>query len=968
MILRRSVGLKKDEYSLDRKPVTKSDVANLLQAAGFSKSNPFYIVPQGRITALTNAKDGERLTLLKEIAGTRVYEEHRAESVKILEETELKRAKIDELVLAIKERLAELEEEKEELQAYQRLHRKGRLLEHVIYDREQREAVEQLQALEAEYKDVLAGQAQQQDLLEEQRSSIQLMEEQLVVLQGVLATLTADQESLAEEKAEQLRARAQLSLALDEVGREEPNCFNPQHLKGVEEEIVQAEGRLALLRPQIAETSGRLADLLQRQSSLEAQREAILARRGRAGQFRSKADRDRWIQRELAGLQETATLQDHQLGGLREEEASLRVRLADLEGVLAGMQVAQESRGKAAQEAQAAYHQARQRRDAGMDGRKELWRMQAKLEQSTEQLRQEEARAERHLASLLDPSTLQGLGAVERIVQRLGLQGRSHGPLWGLFKVDRVFRTAVETIAGGSLFHWVVDDDETASRILQEMQRERTGRVTFIPLNRLKQTTLPVLEPSMVRLVDQLTFEERFAPAMHHVFGKAVVVESLGDGAASMLARQHKLTALTLAGDRIDRKGALTGGYCDQKRSRMDALGRLQEWRDRHREHAQLLQDIQGKLGRADQQVTQALAEMSRLEGQRQVDELLAAGSAEIQARRRELTALQSILEAKQQGIQRLQTDLQKTRQSMVSLQDEQSHGLVSEADAGELEAINQQMLALLGEKKQPEDLLNQLRSEAQQLETKLSEQLYRRRAEMLEQQAKSSPEAYSRHRAMLEADMAHVTAVLERIDASLQEAIQGREEVQQEAASLRMALEKSRGHLEDEAKRGDAQAGRLARYLGRRTALLERREDAMARLRGIGTLSSTTLVFTPDDHAMIESLATQSASSILHELHQCQESLNAMAHVNKKAADQYASFTRQGQQLVERQDELERSARAIQDFIRVLDQRKDEAIERTFQQVAAAFSLVFQRLVPQGRAELVMLRGEGISTEKIFY
>lgn len=86
-MIRRTVGLKKDEYSLDKKPVTKSDVMNLLQSAGFSKSNPYYIVPQGRITALTNARDVDRLQLLKEVAGTRVYEEHREESLKIMRET-----------------------------------------------------------------------------------------------------------------------------------------------------------------------------------------------------------------------------------------------------------------------------------------------------------------------------------------------------------------------------------------------------------------------------------------------------------------------------------------------------------------------------------------------------------------------------------------------------------------------------------------------------------------------------------------------------------------------------------------------------------------------------------------------------------------------------------------------------------------------------------------------------------------
>ena len=49
VVLRRTIGLKKDEYSIDRRSANKADVANLLEAAGFSRSNPYYIVPQGRV-------------------------------------------------------------------------------------------------------------------------------------------------------------------------------------------------------------------------------------------------------------------------------------------------------------------------------------------------------------------------------------------------------------------------------------------------------------------------------------------------------------------------------------------------------------------------------------------------------------------------------------------------------------------------------------------------------------------------------------------------------------------------------------------------------------------------------------------------------------------------------------------------------------------------------------------------------
>ena len=48
--IKRQIGLKKDEYFVDQKHVTKQDIANMLETAGFSKSNPYYIVEQGKVS------------------------------------------------------------------------------------------------------------------------------------------------------------------------------------------------------------------------------------------------------------------------------------------------------------------------------------------------------------------------------------------------------------------------------------------------------------------------------------------------------------------------------------------------------------------------------------------------------------------------------------------------------------------------------------------------------------------------------------------------------------------------------------------------------------------------------------------------------------------------------------------------------------------------------------------------------
>ena len=64
VVLRRTVGSKKDEFFLQRKRATKQEVQSLLEGAGFSKSNPYFMVQQGKIQTLCLMTDAQRLKLL----------------------------------------------------------------------------------------------------------------------------------------------------------------------------------------------------------------------------------------------------------------------------------------------------------------------------------------------------------------------------------------------------------------------------------------------------------------------------------------------------------------------------------------------------------------------------------------------------------------------------------------------------------------------------------------------------------------------------------------------------------------------------------------------------------------------------------------------------------------------------------------------------------------------------------------
>ena len=148
VVLRRTIGHKKDEFFLQRKRATKNEIMSLLEGAGFSKSNPYFIVQQGKVNALCTMSDNERLMLLKEVAGTTVYDEKKEESLAKMEENKASIEKINETLAYMENKLEDLKGEKEELNQYQKLDRDRRAVEYTLYDKELRRAREGLDEIE----------------------------------------------------------------------------------------------------------------------------------------------------------------------------------------------------------------------------------------------------------------------------------------------------------------------------------------------------------------------------------------------------------------------------------------------------------------------------------------------------------------------------------------------------------------------------------------------------------------------------------------------------------------------------------------------------------------------------------------------------------------------------------------------------------------------------------------------------
>jgi len=182
----------------------------------------------------------------------------------------------------------------------------------------------------------------------------------------------------------------------------------------------------------------------------------------------------------------------------------------------------------------------------------------------------------------------------------------------------------------------VVDTDQTASKVLDVMLRERTGRVTFMPLNRLKPKNLiPPNADDAIPLLEKLRYDPVHAKAFQQVFGRTCVCRDLTVAAAYV--KSHGINTITLDGDKVDRKGALTGGYYDIRRSRLEAVKNVATWRSRVAAEETRSREVKAATLKLDQEIARVSGRIQILSNQQKVAREAREGiSAEIIALQKE--------------------------------------------------------------------------------------------------------------------------------------------------------------------------------------------------------------------------------------------------------------------------------------------------------------------------------------------
>ncbi|MEN9565865.1 MAG: hypothetical protein RLZZ69_1061 [Cyanobacteriota bacterium] len=520
---------------------------------------------QGDVTSIITMNSKERREIIDELAGVGAFDRKIQQTRKTLDKVQEREEKchiIAQELIANRDRLAADRVKAEKYRKLKEQVQEKKIHEQVLVWRSLTQQQEELQDRFA------VGETEAIQL----QSSILKLDTEVTQESTKLETLNAQVKALGEDE--------QLSIASDLATQKAKQFTLQQKLGELNNTSQQKQLNLVQTEQNLAQYQQEIKQFAQEQDRLEneiiptlianavAARETVSQSKANANAIAEASEA--WVQEQASLSRQAATIQET-LNPQRTEQAriseqynqldkTIQSQTESLAAVDAELKVKQVEfdalSGKVATEQGHVQEIAQQLAEAESD---------RTLQQETQsRLLKEQRDKQRELDKLeakkQAQQEVQGTYA-SKIILNSHLSG-IEGLVVQLGQVEQRYRLALETAAGGRLGFIVVESDRVAAQGIELLKRERGGRATFLPLNKIQAPSLGNIATMRfgrgfidlaVNLVDcDPRYEEIFA----YVFGGTIVFDNL-DNARSQLGK-HRI--VTLEGEILEASGAMTGG------------------------------------------------------------------------------------------------------------------------------------------------------------------------------------------------------------------------------------------------------------------------------------------------------------------------------------------------------------------------------------------------------------------------
>ncbi|MEL6929392.1 MAG: chromosome segregation protein SMC [Cyanobacteria bacterium J06600_6] len=525
----------------------------------------YNVVLQGDVTSIITMNSKERREIIDELAGVGAFDRKIQQTRKTLDKVQEKEEKchiIAQELIANRDRLAADRVKAEKYRKLKEKVQEKKAQEKVLVWRSLTQQQEELQTK------LTAGATESVKLTE----SIAQLDTQVKSESEKLGTLNAQVKALGEDEqlsvASDLATQKAKQLALKQKQSELEQTSQQKQLA-----LVQTEQNLEQYQREIQQLSTD-KDRLEQEiiptltSNARSARETVTQSKDNANAIAEASEA--WVQ-EQANLSRQVTAIQSVLNPQRTEQARINERYQQLEKTiqeqtqsleaidaeLKPKQVEYDSlSGKVTAEQSHVQSVASQLAEAESD---------RTLQQETQQRLLKEQRDKQRELDKLEAKKqaqqeVQGTYA-SKIILNSDLSG-VEGMVVQLGQVEQRYRLALETAAGGRLGFIVVENDRVAAQGIELLKRERGGRATFLPLNKIQSPRLGNLATmrfgrGFVDLaVNLVNCDARYDEIFAYVFGGTVVFDNL-DNARSSLGK-HRI--VTLEGEILEVSGAMTGG------------------------------------------------------------------------------------------------------------------------------------------------------------------------------------------------------------------------------------------------------------------------------------------------------------------------------------------------------------------------------------------------------------------------
>jgi len=674
------------------------------------------VVMQGDVTRIVSMSSRDRRGIIDELAGVALFDsriEQTRSKLSDVQDREERCAIVQQELLVSRQKL---ERDCAKARTYQELRdrfQRGRLQEQVLGFEQAESQFKQLQSRqealkrqqESERQSVSEGRTALESsakALEALQAEVKALgEDQLLAVQSELAGLEASARELSRQAEKHQQGAEELQRQRMELGRQQADLKQQQSqlnsaddqasLEQAEANCRSAEAAVELSRRRLGEVAGRSGSWLEEQKQRSRQRQDLQAKLSPLqAEQQQLVERLRQEQERLGELQEQlqqdAASSDGVSSSLTALEQEWQQLLDDLK--------AQQSRAQELAEALALQQRTRQR-----------------LEQEQVSLEREIARMESRRETIQES---RGTGAL-RLLLEAGLEG-IHGPVAQLGDVEEAHRLALEVAAGARLGQVVVDDDRIAARAIDLLKSRRAGRLTFLPLNKIRGGGGAMRNGAAFergggavggdglvgRAVELVRFEPVYGEVFRYVFGDTLVFRDL----ASARRELGRCRAVTLDGELLEKSGAMTGGSFQQRGNQLSfgAASDADEAEPLRRRLLELGETLlackrkEAELGRALEELRPQLSRLEQRKAALEAERTAAQRAhGPLQERRDQLTArikqIETDLSGGQQRLQAIATELSPLQQALQELEASEASAQAS-GDSERWQGLQQELEA----------------------------------------------------------------------------------------------------------------------------------------------------------------------------------------------------------------------------------------------------------------------------------